>query len=192
MRGDHATLVGLGLVPEDLEALGLDKPTTAEPSGLMDAYLRRSNKKEDLATLRGHLRNVVRWAQTNGLQIRHVWFEQLSASKTYVRRREFEKATQAIIDGKSKTLGVWKTDRFDRRGMGSVGRMLDEFDRRQARLVSVSEGLDSSQGGRMVFAILSERAREEAKDIAKRVKIGHDAHKAEGRRGTGRPPVRSL
>ncbi|MFJ6483277.1 recombinase family protein [Streptomyces sp. NPDC091682] len=188
MREDHATLVGLGLSPEDLEALGLDKPATAEPSGLMDAYLRRSNKKEDLATLRGHLRDVVRWAQTNGLQIRHVWFEQLSASKTYVRRREFEKATQAIVDGKSKTLGVWKTDRFDRRGMGAVGRMLDEFDRRQSRLVSVSEGLDSSQGGRMVFAILSERAREEAKDIAKRVKIGHDSHKAEGRRGTGRPP----
>ncbi|MFB7912526.1 recombinase family protein [Streptomyces sp. NPDC056061] len=188
MREDHATLVGLGLSPEELEGLGLDKPATAEPSGLMDAYLRRSNKKEDLATLRGHLRDVVRWAQANGLEIRHVWFEQLSASKTYVRRREFEKATQAIMDGKSKTLGVWKTDRFDRRGMGAVGRMLDEFDRRQSRLVSVSEGLDSSQGGRMVFAILSERAREEAKDIAKRVKIGHDSHKAEGRRGTGRPP----
>lgn len=188
MREDHATLVGLGLSPEELETLGLDKPATADPSGLMDAYLRRSNKKEDLATLRGHLRDVVRWAQANGLQIRHVWFEQLSASKTYVRRREFEKATQAIMDGKSKTLGVWKTDRFDRRGMGAVGRRLDEFDRRQSRLVSVSEGLDSSQGGRMVFAILSERAREEAKDMAKRVKIGHDSHKAEGRRGTGRPP----
>lgn len=128
MREDHATLVGLGLGPEQLEALGLDRPATAEPSGLMDVYLRCSNKKEDLATLRGHLRDVVRWAQTNGVQIRHVWFEQLSASKSYVRRREFEKATQAIMDGKSKTLGVWKTDRFDRRGMGAVGRMLDEFD----------------------------------------------------------------
>ncbi|MFF7308676.1 recombinase family protein [Streptomyces sp. NPDC008137] len=188
MREDHATLVGLGLSPEELEALGLDKPATADPAGLMDAYLRRSKKMEDLTTLRGHLRDVARWAQTNGLQIRHVWFEELSASKAYVRRREFEKATQAIMDGKSKTLGVWKTDRFDRRGMGAVGRMLDEFDRRHSRLVSVSEGLDSSQGGRMVFAILSERAREEAKDIAKRVKIGHDSHKAEGRRGTGRPP----
>ncbi|MFE9876369.1 recombinase family protein [Streptomyces sp. NPDC005784] len=188
MREDHATLAGLGFSPDDLASLGVDKPATAEPSGLMDAYLRRSTKKEDLATLRGHVRDVVRWAQANGLQIRHIWFEQLSASKSYVRRREFEKATQAIMDGKSGTLGVWKTDRFDRRGMGAVGRMLDEFDRRQARLVSVSEGLDSSRGGRMVFAILSERAREEAKDMAQRVKIGHESHKAEGRRGTGRPP----
>jgi DNA invertase Pin-like site-specific DNA recombinase len=188
MREDHTTLLGLGLSPDELVILGLDRPATAEPAGLMDVYLRRSNKTEDLTTLRGHLREVVRWAQVSGLQIRHVWFEQLSASKTYVRRREFERATQAVMDGRVRTLCVWRTDRFDRRGMGAVGRMLDEFDRRQARLVSVSEGLDSSQGGRIVFAILSERAREEAKDIAKRVKSGHDSHKAEGRRGTGRPP----
>ncbi|QFR00018.1 recombinase family protein [Streptomyces phaeolivaceus] len=188
MREDHTTLGGLGLSQDELVILGLDKPATAEPAGLVDAYLRRSNKTEDLTTLRGHLRDVVRWAQANELQVRHVWFEQLSASKTHVRRREFEKATQAVMDGKVKTLCVWRADRFDRRGMGAVGRILDEFDRRQARLVSVSEGLDSSQGGRIVFAILSERARDEAKDIAKRVKSGHDSHKAEGRRGTGRPP----
>ncbi|MGW6573151.1 recombinase family protein [Streptomyces sp. NPDC054945] len=188
MREDHATLTALGFNSDELEAMGLSKPATAEPVGLVDAYLRRSNKKEDLATIRGHLRDLVRWAQAEGMQIRHVWFEQLSASKAYVRRWEFEKATQAIVDGKSKTLGVWKADRFDRRGMGAVGRMLDEFDRRQARLVSVSEGLDSANGGRLVFAILSESARQEAKDIAKRVKNGHDAHKAEGRRGTGKPP----
>nr|WP_239149207.1 recombinase family protein [Streptomyces sp. SID12501] len=113
----------------------------------MDAYLRRSTKKEDLTTIRGHVRELVRWVQAEGLQIRHIWFEQLSASKTYVRRREFEKATQAIMNGKSKTLGVWKTDRFDRRGMGAVGRMLDEFDRRQARLVSVTEGLVAARQG---------------------------------------------
>ncbi|MEU9911673.1 recombinase family protein [Streptomyces sp. NPDC051001] len=188
MREDHATLVALGFGSDELEAMGLDKPAMGEPSKLMDAYLRCSTRKEDLATLRGQVRDLVRWAQAEGLRIRHIWFEQLSASKTYVRRREFEKATQAVMDGRSKTLGVWRTDRFDRRGMGAVGRMLDEFDRRQARLVSVSEGLDSAKGGRVVFAILSERAREEAKDMAKRVKSGHDSHKAEGRRGTGKPP----
>ncbi|WP_326792060.1 recombinase family protein [Streptomyces sp. NBC_00841] len=187
-RADYQTLVSLGLSDEDMAELGLWEPASADPAGLLDAYIRRSNKKEDTATLRGHLRDVARYARSEGLQIRHVWFEQLSASKSYVRRREFENATNAILDGLSKTMAVWKTDRFDRRGMGAVGRMLDEFDQRRARLVSVSEGLDSSKGGRMVFAILSERAREEAKDIALRVKIGHDAHKAEGRRGTGVPP----
>lgn len=76
---------------------------------------------------------------------------------------------------------VWKTDRLSRRGMGAVGRQLDDFDKRRARLVSVVEGLDSSRGGRIVFAILSERARDEAQDIALRTKTGGDAHKAEGR-----------
>src|SRR5690606_17844158 len=118
-----------------------------------------------------------------------VWFEQLSASKYYVRRQEFEGATRAVFDGLSKVLAFWKTDRFDRRGMGAVGRMLDEFDRRRAGLVSVTEALDSRQpGARIVFAILSERAREEAKDISLRVNIGHAAHRSEGHRGTGLPP----
>jgi hypothetical protein len=65
--------------------------------------------------------------------------------------------------------------------MGQVGLLLDDFDKRSARVVSVTEALDSSKGSRMVFAILSERAREEARDIALRVKAGKDAHRAEGR-----------
>jgi site-specific DNA recombinase len=83
---------------------------------------------------------------------------------------------------------VWKTDRLDRRGMGTVGTLLDTLDQRKARLVSISEGVDSSKGGRLVFAILSERARDEARDIGKRATIGHDSHRKSadmGRRGTG-------
>lgn len=188
-RADADTLAALGFTPDELAAMGLDKPADAEPTGLADVYLRRSKKREDLAALRGHLKDITRWTASAGLQVRHVWFEQLSASKIHVRRAEFENATQAVLDGKSKTLAVWKTDRFDRRGMGAVGRMLDEFDRRRSRIVCVVEGLDSSQtGSRIVFAIMSERARDEAKDISTRVNLGHREHKAGGRRGTGRPP----
>jgi site-specific DNA recombinase len=188
-RDDYETLRTMGFEDEELKALGLWEPATAPPERLIEAYLRRSKKREDLATMRQHLRDIVRYRWPEGHQIRHVWFEQLSASKHYVRRPKFEEATQAVFDGRSKTLAFWKTDRFDRRGMGAVGRMLDEFDRRRAGLVSTTEGLDSRQpGARIVFAILSERAREEAKDIVLRVNTGHAAHKAEGRRGTGIPP----
>lgn len=188
-RADYQGLKALGFEDEELAALGLLAVATAPPERLVEAYLRRSKKREDLATMRQHLRDICRHRWPDGYQIRHVWFEQLSASKLYVRRPEFEKATQAVFDGKSKTLAFWKTDRFDRRGMGAVGRMLDEFDRRRAGLVSVTEGLDSrQQGARIVFAILSERAREEAKDIALRVNTGLAAHRHEGRRGTGLPP----
>jgi site-specific DNA recombinase len=72
--------------------------------------------------------------------------------------------------------------------MGAVGSLLDELDKRRSRLVSVSEGLDSSKGERIVFAFLSERGRDEARDIAARVKIGPDAHRVLGRAPGGRPP----
>ncbi|MFB7362958.1 recombinase family protein [Streptomyces hydrogenans] len=162
--------------------LGLWEPATGTPADLAEAYIRRSKKRDDLATLRAHVRDVCRTAAIEGKKIRHVWFEQRSASKAHVKREEFEKVTAAIIEGLSKTLYVWKLDRLSRRGMGAVGLLLDQFEKFGARLVSVTEGLDSSQrGARMVIAFLSERAREEAADIAMRTKSGGDAHKAEGR-----------
>lgn len=180
-RDDLPTLRALGFEDEELQRLGLWEPGTGGPADLAEAYIRRSKKRDDLATLRAHVRDVSRAAAADGKHIRRLWFEQRSASKAHVRREEFEKATAAVLDGLSKTLYVWKTDRLSRRGMGQVGLLLDEFDKRSARLVSSTEGLDSSKGSRMVFAILSERAREESKDIALRTKTGGDAHKSEGR-----------
>lgn len=187
-RDDHATLKALGFDDEELARLGLWDVPTGTPGDLADAYIRRSNKRDDVTTLRAHVRDVVRTAAIEGKTIRHIWFEQRSASKAYVKREEFDHAIAAILDGLSRTLYIWKTDRISRRGMGHVGHLLDEFDKRGARLVSVTEGLDSSKGSRMVFAILSERARDEAKDIALRVKTGGDAHKAEGRYPGGGVP----
>ncbi|MGW1928265.1 recombinase family protein [Streptomyces sp. NPDC001919] len=187
-REDTEALAALGLKPEDLTSLGLDEVATGDPAELVDLYLRRSKKMEDLATLRRHLSDAVRWSRAEGLRIRHVWFEQRSASKQHVRRDEFENAKAAVLAGRSRCLAVWKTDRLDRRGMGAVGTLLDELDRRRARLVSITEGLDSSKGGRIVFAILSERARDEARDIALRVQVGLEAHRSIGRAPGGKPP----
>ncbi|WP_166028518.1 recombinase family protein [Streptomyces chilikensis] len=69
----------------------------------------------------------MRWCGTEGLSIRHVWFEQRSASKIHVRRDEFEKVKEAVLAGRSRTLAVWKTDRLDGRGMGAVGQLHDEW-----------------------------------------------------------------
>jgi site-specific DNA recombinase len=187
-REDDAALQTLGLTEEDLVTMGLDRPADGPPEALADVYIRRSKKSEDLATLRGHLREVARYLAQEEIQIRHVWVEQKSASKAHVRRDEFENACAAVLAGRSKTLAVWKTDRFDRRGMGKVTPLLDELEKRRARLVSTSEGLDSSRGGRVVFALLSDRAMEEAKDISKRVLIGLESHRAIGRAPGGPLP----
>lgn len=178
-REDLPALRSLGFTDAELIELNLWEVAVGRPEDLADAYVRRSKKSDDLRTLRDHVRDMVRASRASGKRIRHVWFEQRSASKAHVRREEFEKACKAMLDGLSKSLMVWKTDRLSRRGMGQVGLLLDELDRRMAEVVSVTEGI-SSRTARMVFAILAERAREEAKDIALRTQAGVNAHKADG------------
>ncbi len=107
--------------------------------------------------------------------------EQKSASKRYVRRDVFLEAVDAVLSGTTGNLYVFKLDRLSRLGMGHVGTLLDDFERQGARLVADQDGLDSAMPGhRIVFAILSERAREEAKDIATRTGVGIHAAKRDG------------
>lgn len=172
---------GTAKVPGIDLAQFLDDITGCDPEDLADIYVRRSKPKEDLATLTKHAWDMVEAAHREERKIRAVWWEQRSASKSYVRRDELEAAMAAVLEGHSKTLYVRKLDRFDRRGMGTVGSMLDALDKRRARLRVVKEGLDSSvPGQRIIFAVLAERAREEAQDIAWRTQEGKDSHKALG------------
>ncbi|MGK5728834.1 recombinase family protein [Streptomyces sp. URMC 124] len=159
----------------------LDDIQGCAPEDLADIYVRRSKPKEDLALLVKHAWDMVEAAHREDRKIRAVWWEQRSASKSYVRRDELEAGMAAVLEGHAKTLYVRKLDRFDRRGMGTVGSMLDALDKRKARLRVVKEGLDSSvPGQRIIFAVLAERAREEAQDIAWRTQEGKDTHKALG------------
>ncbi|MFD4260700.1 recombinase family protein [Streptomyces sp. NPDC058534] len=180
-REDLPSLRALGFEDEELESLGLWAAVTGTPTDLAEMYIRRSKKKDTLSALREQVRRMCWHASQEGKRIRHVWFEQKSASKAYVRREEFEKATAAIADaGLSKTLYVFKTSRLSRRGMGQVGLLLDKFEERQARIYVVAENLDSTRS-RMVLAILSEQAREQADDISEFTAIGIAGNKSDGR-----------
>lgn len=187
-RTDLPTLRALGFEDDELKELNLWTPATGEPGLLADIYLRRSKKKDTLTSLREQVRVMCQQAKSDGVRIRHVWFEQRSASKSYVRREEFEKATAAVTEhGLSKTLYVFKTSRLSRRGMGQVGLLLDKLEERQARIYVVAERLDSRYA-RMILAILSEQAREQANDISQFTKLGIKANKAEGKWGGGVAP----
>jgi site-specific DNA recombinase len=72
-----------------------------DPANLVDVYIRRSHKREDVITLRKHLRDIARWVRADGKELRHVWFEQRSASRAHVRRDEFENAKAAVLAGRS-------------------------------------------------------------------------------------------
>ncbi|MFF9649770.1 recombinase family protein [Streptomyces sp. NPDC014622] len=179
-RDDITTLRSLGFEDEELRELGLWKPETGDPSELAEMYLRRSKKKDTLTALRQQVREMCGHARSEGKRIRHLWFEQRSASKASVRREEFEKATGAVMTGLSKTLYVFKTSRLSRRGMGQVGLLLDDFDTRKARICVTAERIDSSKS-RMILAILSEQAREQAADISQFAKLSIKANKTEGK-----------
>lgn len=179
-RNDYPALRALGFEDDELKELGLWDVYTGDPATLAEMYVRRSKKKDTLAVLKSMVRHMCAQADRDKIRVRHVWFEQKSASKAYIRREEFEKSTAAIVDGLSKTLYVFKTSRLSRRGMGQVGLLLDTFEERQARIYLVSEHLDSRYS-RTVLGFLSEQARDQAKDIAEFTKLGIDAHKAEGR-----------
>lgn len=180
-RDDLDNLHALGFEDEELQRLGLWEPVTGNPAELAEMYVRRSKKKDTLSALREQVRRMCWLASQERKLIRHVWFEQKSASKAYIKREEFDRATAAIADaGLSKTLYVFKTSRLSRRGMGQVGLLLDKFEERQARIYVVAESIDSTRS-RMVLAILSEQAREQASDISEFTKIGIDGNKADGR-----------
>ncbi|MGW4019932.1 recombinase family protein [Streptomyces sp. NPDC005009] len=186
-RDDRPALRALGFDDAELKELGLWEPATGDPASLAEMYIRRSKKKDTLSSLKEQVRRMCHQAEKDDIRIRHVWFEQKSASKSYIRREEFEKATAAIVGGLSKTLYVFKTSRLSRRGMGQVGLLLDKFEERQARIYVVAESIDSTNS-RMILAILSEQAREQAADISQFTKLGIDANKAEGRYAGGVTP----
>lgn len=187
-REDLPALRALGFEDDELKELGLWEPATGRPADLAEMYIRRSKKKDTLASLREQVRRMCAHAQSEGKRIRHVWFEQRSASKASVRREEFEKATAAIAEhGLSKTLYVFKTSRLSRRGMGQVGLLLDKFEERGARVYVVAEHIDSAKQ-RMLLAILSEQAREQIEDLREFVRNGIAGNKAEGRWNGGVTP----
>ncbi|MFJ9943957.1 recombinase family protein [Streptomyces erythrochromogenes] len=179
-RQDLSTLRALGFEETELKDLGLWEPADGHPTDLAEMYVRRSKKKDSLSALREQVRRMAKASRDRGISVRHVWFEQRSASKSYVRREEFEQACAAIIEAAlSKHLLVFKTSRLSRRGMGQVGLLLDAFDEMAACILVVGEGIDSRKN-RMLLAILSEQAREQVSDLAEFVKLGMDAHKADG------------
>ncbi|MFE6128840.1 recombinase family protein [Streptomyces sp. NPDC056437] len=150
-------------------------------SQLADIFLRRSTLMDDKATLDAH-EDVLRAAiETEGLTVRKVWREEVSASKRGVKREEFDAAIADVLARSTSGLWVYKLDRLSRRGMGHVGIVLDDFERIGAYLKAQMDGLDSrNPNHRIIFAVAAEQARTEAINIGVRTRIGKEAHRPLG------------
>ncbi|MEW2351994.1 recombinase family protein [Streptomyces sp. NPDC006684] len=162
---------------------------TADPAKLCDLYLRRSNWQDDKTTLKKHERDLRDRAEREGLTVRKVWVEEISAFKAGLVRNEFDNAIAAVTTGQVQHLLVWKLDRLSRQGMGQVGNVLDEFEKKGARLVAHIDGLDSSiPQHRGLFAWLAEQARSESYNTSVRVRSTKAEKKLTGAWPGGQPP----
>lgn len=71
--------------------------TVTDPAKLCDLFLRRSTLQDDKTTLHAHERDLRERAVREGLTVRKVWKEELSAFKAGVKREEFDSAISAVL-----------------------------------------------------------------------------------------------
>ncbi|MFH8476607.1 recombinase family protein [Streptomyces sp. NPDC018000] len=108
----------------------------------IDLYLRKSiivREGTEALTFLTQEERGREWAKRNDYTVRKVWKDNLSAW-TDTKRPDFERALAALRRKAVPALWVYAVDRFDRKGAGSVIRILDAG----ARLIFDYERLDSA------------------------------------------------
>ncbi|MFF5802165.1 recombinase family protein [Streptomyces sp. NPDC012746] len=99
------------------------------------------------------------WAERNGLTVRKVHIDRGRSGYKNVSRKGFDAAITAATAGVVGVLIVWKLDRLSRKGIGEVGKALDDIGRVGGRLVSVMDGLDTkNDSARVTIEMLAELA----------------------------------
>ncbi|WP_030997485.1 recombinase family protein [Streptomyces sp. NRRL F-5630] len=133
-----------------------------------------------------------------GLTVRHVWIEVGSASRfsTRKRRDEQDKALQALVNGETGALWVYKLDRWDRRGAGAILEIIEPKDGIPRRLLFDNGDpekpgieLDSTNPrDRGELIRRAESAREETDRLSDRVRDTKGHQRATGQWIQGRAP----
>jgi site-specific DNA recombinase len=155
-----------------------------------DLYLRLSLDRDGKTAIERQELDCRAWAGINGLKVRNVHIDRgRSGYKSGVERRGLDAALAAVTSGVVGTLIVWKLDRLSRQGIGQVGLVLEKIEIGGGRLVSVMDGLDTSdEQARVIVAKLSELARSESENLGLRVRSAKMYLRSQGRWIGGRPP----
>jgi DNA invertase Pin-like site-specific DNA recombinase len=158
-------------------------------TGTAAIYTRLSEANDESTSTLRQERDARAHAAALGLEVVRVFTDDGISGYKDVHRPAFEEATAALAAGEFSTLLVWKLDRLSRRGMGAVGNLLDRLEGTGGRIVSVLDGVDTSQTqGRMLVALLSEMARGESSNISTRVRSAFEEHRRRGEWVHGRAP----
>ncbi|MFE7526944.1 recombinase family protein [Kitasatospora sp. NPDC057542] len=153
----------------------------------VDLYLRkfkvvRTADPRDLLSVEAQESTGRAWAAREGLQVRKVWVDNLSAWSDVVRP-EFDNALAAVMNGEVPCLWNFAMDRFTRKGIDEIGPVLGK-----ARVIFDYEGLDSSiERDRRWIIDRAEQAREFSQRLSYNVK-STKARQRETGRWSGRAP----
>ena len=152
-------------------------------------YLRLSLDREGKTAIDRQEADCRAWAERNGLTVRKVHIDRGRSGYKNVSRKGFDAAITAATAGVVGVLIVWKLDRLSRKGIGEVGKALDDIGRVGGRLVSVMDGLDTrNDSARVTIAMLAELARNESRNLGMRVGNAKRYLRQRGQGIGGQPP----
>ncbi|MEH6374366.1 recombinase family protein [Streptomyces sp. KLMMK] len=156
---------------------------------ICDLYLRLSLDRDGKTAIERQEADCRAWAERSRLTVRKVHVDRGRSGYKAVERKGFDAALAAVTAGVVGTLIVWKLDRLSRKGMGQVGEVLDDMEKAGGRLVSVVDGLDTSnESARMAVAMLAELARSESENLGTRVSHAKRHLRSRGQWIGGQPP----
>ncbi len=152
-------------------------------------YARLSLADEKSTSTKRQEKECRDYAAALGLDVVKVYVDEGISGYKDVERPAFDEAIEALFRGEFDTLIVWKLDRLSRRGMGHVGTLLDRLDGSGRRIISKTEGIDTSQGhGRLLVGMLAEMARSESANTSMRLKAQRREAREVGKISSGGPP----
>ncbi|WP_165546972.1 recombinase family protein [Kribbella sindirgiensis] len=156
-----------------------------------DLYLRVSIDRAGQTAIERQEADCRSWAGEQQLKVRQVHVDR--GRSAYLdaagRRQGLRQALAAVSSGVVGTLVVWKLDRLSRQGIGQVGEFLQTIGAVGGRLISVHDGLDTSeQSDRRLVEMLAERARSESENLSLRVRSAKRYLRSKGQWIGGAPP----
>jgi len=188
MSDEAGTPVPSRLFAAGQDVLGAVQMTRNEHA---DLYLRVSVDRPGQTAIERQEVDCRSWAGQEELKVRRVHVDR--GQSAYLdapgRRQGLREALAAVSSGVVGTLVVWKLDRLSRQGIGRVGEFLQTIGAVGGRLVSVRDGLDTSdEADRRLVEILAEHARSESENLGLRVRSAKAYLRSKGRWIGGAPP----
>jgi DNA invertase Pin-like site-specific DNA recombinase len=148
------------------------------------AYVRVSTSSQDTAAQRAAIEAA---AQARGDVIAE-WFEEKRGAGT-LSRDELKRLHAAVTAGTVARVYVFRLDRLARSGVADTFRVIDHFRAYNCVLITVADGMPSTDGpwGDVVIAVLAAAAEIELTALKERLKVARARCEREGRKW-GRPP----